>query len=138
MREFIYANDLCSQHTSFNEVEATGGEALDELTHDYRANSVRAIPDITQVTAFHLRNKEAKQSGSIVTWRTLLTLNNYVSPWDRTLSYKEHTQNTKIKMVTRNNLLRKLTNCKWGTNASTIRTTALALCYSVIEYAAPV
>ena len=36
------------------------------------------------------------------------------------------------------NLLRKLSSSKWGANASTIRTTALALCYSVAEYAAPV
>ena len=46
--------------------------------------------------------------------------------------------NTKMKVATRNNLLRKLSNSKWGANASTIRTTALALCYSVAEYAAPV
>ena len=42
-----------------------------------------------------------------------------------------------MKVATRN-LLRKLANSKWGTSASTIRTTALALCYSVAEYAAPV
>ena len=41
-------------------------------------------------------------------------------------------------MATRNNLLRKLSNSKWGANANTIRTTALALSYSVAEYAAPV
>ena len=35
-------------------------------------------------------------------------------------------------------LLKKLANSKWGTNARTIRTTALALCYSTAEYAAPV
>ena len=43
-----------------------------------------------------------------------------------------------MKVATRNNLLRKLSNSKWRANASTIRTTALALCYSVAEYAAPV
>ena len=43
-----------------------------------------------------------------------------------------------MKVGTRNNRLRKLSNSKWGTNASTIRPTALALCYSVAEYAAPV
>ena len=31
-----------------------------------------------------------------------------------------------------------LVNSKWGTSASTIRTTSLELCYSVAEYAAPV
>ena len=33
---------------------------------------------------------------------------------------------------------KNLSNSKWGASASTIRTTALALCYSVSEYAAPV
>ena len=53
---------------------------------------------------------------------------------DRTLSYKTH--NTKMKVASRNNLLNKLANSRWGTNARTIRTTALALCYSTAEYAA--
>ena len=57
---------------------------------------------------------------------------------DRTLRYKQHRHNTKMKVATHNNLLQKLANSKWGTSASTIRTTALALCYSVAEYAAPV
>ena len=56
---------------------------------------------------------------------------------DRTLSYKEHVHNTNMKVVTRNNRLRKLSNSKWGANASTIRTTALTLYYYVAEYAAP-
>ena len=37
-------------------------ETLGELTHYYRSNSLRANPDKTQVTAFHLRNREAKMS----------------------------------------------------------------------------
>ena len=57
---------------------------------------------------------------------------------DRTLSYKQYIHNTKIKVARRNNLLRKLSRSKWGTNASTIRTTAFALSYSVAEYAATV
>ena len=56
---------------------------------------------------------------------------------DRTLSYKQHIHNT-MKVVTRNNLFRKLSSSKWGTNVSTNRTTALTLSYSVAEYAAPV
>ena len=64
MYNLIYADDLCvtAQHTSFNQVEATVKEALGELIHDYRAYSLRANPDKTQVTAFHLWNKEVKQS----------------------------------------------------------------------------
>ena len=43
-----------------------------------------------------------------------------------------------MKVATRNNLLRKMPSSKWGTNTSTIRTTALTLSYCVAEYAAPV
>ena len=57
---------------------------------------------------------------------------------DQTLGYKQHIHNTKMKVATRNNLLRKLSNSKWGAKSGTIRTTALALSYSVAEYAAPV
>ena len=63
-RNFIYADDLCvtAQYSSFTEVETTMGDALEELTQYYRSNSLRANPDKTHVTAFHLRNKEANRS----------------------------------------------------------------------------
>ena len=138
-RKFIYADDLCvtAQYSSFTEVETTIGDALEELTHYYRSNSLR------QVTAFHLRNKEANRSLKVEWNRTKLENTPHQKylgvTLDRTLSYKKHMHNTKMKVATRNNLLRKLSNSKWGANASSIRTTALlALCNSVAEYAAPV
>ena len=143
-RSFIYADDLCvtAQYPSFQEVEQQIEEVRGELTHYYRSNSLRANPDKTQVTAFHLRNREAKRSQQ-VSWNGV-DLENTDTPkylgvtLDRTLSYKTHIHNTKMKVATRNNLLKKLANSRWGTNARTIRTTALALCYSTAEYAAPV
>ena len=143
-RSFIYADDLCvtAQYPTFQEVEQQIEEALGELTHYYRSNSLRANPDKTQVTAFHLRNREAKRSLQ-VSWNGV-DLENTDTPkylgvtLDRTLSYKTHIHNTKMKVATRNNLLKKLANSRGGTNARTIRTTALALCYSTAEYAAPV
>ena len=110
--------------------------------HYYRSNSMRANPDKTQVTAFHLRNREAKMSLK-VSWNGV-DLENTDTPkylgvtLDRTLSYKTHIHNTKLNVTTRNNLLKKLANSMWGTNARTIRTPSLALCYSTAEYAAPV
>ena len=121
---------------SFTDVETTIGDALDELTQYYRSNSLRANPDKTQVTTFHMRNKEANRSLKVEWNRT--KLENTPHPkylgvtLDRTLSYKEHIHNTKMKVATRNNLLWKLSNSKWGAKAS------MALCYSVAEYAAPV
>ena len=44
----------------------------------------------------------------------------------------------KAKTAERNNVLRKLANSKWGTHPSTIKTTALGLCYSTAEHACPV
>ena len=57
---------------------------------------------------------------------------------DRTLSYSTHITKVKAKTAARNNVLRKLAKSKWGTHQSTIKTTALALCYSTVEYACPV
>ena len=143
-RRFIYADELCitSQFPTFSQVENTIEEALGELTDYYRNKSLCANPDKTQVTAFHLWNREAKRSLKVS--GNGVDLVNTTHPkylgvtLDWTLCYIQHIQNTKMKVATRNNLLKKLANSKWGTNASTIRTTALALCYSIAEYAAPV
>ena len=110
-RNFIYADDLCfaAQYSSFTEVETTIGDALDELTQYYRSNSLRANPYKTQVTAFHLMDKEANRSLKVEWNRTKLENTphpKYLSvTLNRTLSYKEHIHNTKMKVATRNNLL---------------------------------
>ena len=57
---------------------------------------------------------------------------------DRAPSYKDHLLKTAGKLRTRNNLLTKLVGTTWGANTNTMRSTALALCYSVGEYCAPV
>jgi len=57
---------------------------------------------------------------------------------DRTLSYRQHLQKTAAKVISRNSLLSKLAGSSWGANAETLRTSALALCYSVAEYCCPV
>ena len=63
-RSFIYTDDLCIavQFPTFSQVESTIEEALGKLTEYYRTNSLRANPAKTQVTAFYLRNREAKRS----------------------------------------------------------------------------
>jgi len=57
---------------------------------------------------------------------------------DRTLSYREHLTKTAGKLKNRNNLLMKLAGSTWGASANTLRSSALALCYSAAEYCAPV
>ena len=139
--QMIYVSQP-NQYPSFTEVEHTIEESLDELTTHYRSNSLRANPDKTQVTSFHLKNREAKKTLE-VKWNNT-DLENTPHPkylgvtLDRTLIYKMHIHNTKKKVATRNNLLKKLSNSKWGCNTSTIRITALALSYFAAEYACPV
>ena len=43
-----------------------------------------------------------------------------------------------MKVNASNNIIRKLANLKWGCNASTLRPSCTALCYSAAEYACPV
>ena len=117
-RNLVYVDDLCvtAQYSSFTEVEHTIEEALDELTIYYKSNSLRAKPDKTQVTSFHLKNREAKKTLE-VKWNNI-DLENTPHPkyigvnLDRTLSYEKHIHNTKMKVATRNNLLKKLSNSK--------------------------
>ena len=54
-----------------------------------------------------------------------------------TLSYREHLMKTAGKLKNRNNLLVKLASSTWGASANTLRSSALALCYSAAEYCAP-
>ena len=113
---------------------------MDELSWYYNTNSLRVNHDKTQGTAFHLKNKEAMIAFKVEWYRVELddiTYPKYLGvTLDRTLNHKEHIQNTKMKLSTRNDLLKKLANSKWGTNASIIRPIVLALCNSVTDYAA--
>ena len=143
-RRFIYADDLgiSAQHAEFEVVEESLSKALDELTPYYKVNHLRANPSKTQVCAFHLRNREAKRQLQ-VTWSGT-ALEHCEHPvylgvtLDRTLSFKAHVEKTKSKVCSRNNILSKLVGTTWGANPHTMKSTALALCYSSAEYACPV
>ena len=105
----------------------------------YSSNHLKPNPANTQICCFHLRKRDAKRK-LVVTWNGL-ELDHYPNPiylgvtLDRTLSFKQHALNTKAKVNTRHNLLRKLTNSRWGAHPASVRTTALALCFSTAEYA---
>ena len=57
---------------------------------------------------------------------------------DCTLTYKPHLRKVAAKTRTRNNLVYMLAGTTWGAGAQTIRTSSLALCYSMTEYCATV
>ena len=141
---FIYADDLCitSQESSFEAVKQNLTDSLTLLTEYYAKNHLKPNALITQVCAFHLRNIEANRPLR-VTWCGT-PLEYHPNPLylgvklDRTLSYRSHILSTKAKVSTRNSILRKLTNSKWGCTSHTLRASTLALCYTAAEYACPV
>lgn len=57
---------------------------------------------------------------------------------NRTLTYRQHLKSVKDKIKTRNNIIAKLAGTSWGCHANVLRTSALALVYSVAEYCVPV
>jgi len=62
-------------------------------------------------------------------------------PWHHSrshLSCKLRLTKVVNKVKSRNNLLTKLACSSWGANANTLRSSALALCYSVAMYCCPV
>ena len=143
-RSFLYADDLCiaTQKQSFEEVEKTLGDALAGLTPYYAVNHLRANPEKTQISTFHLKNRDAQRELKVVWHGKLLTYSHkpvYLGvTLARCLTYKDHIAKTKAKTGARNSILKKLANTNWGTDARTICTTALALCFSSAEYASPV
>lgn len=143
-RRFIYADDLCiaTQANSFQEVEVRLTAVLEAMKQYYEKWSLNPNPSKTQVCAFHLRNREAARKLKIF-WCGK-ELEHHLTPiylgvtLDRTLSFATHIQKLRGKVGSRNSLLKKLAGTKWGANAHTLRSTALALCYAPAEYCAPV
>ena len=92
--------------------------------------------------AFHLRNHEASRQLK-VSWSGT-PLENCEHPvylgvtLDRCLSFKTHIEKTKAKVCSRNNIISRLTGTNWGASPATLRSSALALCYSSAEYACAV
>lgn len=123
-------------------VERNLSGALEALSCYYLENSLQPNPLKTQSCAFHLRNRQARRTLNIK-WREV-PITHCPTPrylgvaLDRTLSFKQHCLNTKQKVGTRNNLLRRLTSTKWGASPEVLRTTGLALSFSAAEYASPV
>ena len=142
-RNFLYADDLCvtAQYPSFTEVE----HMIEEQGMNWQLTIDPTVwgPTLIRPKLRCSTWRTERQRTLEVKWNNT-DLENTPHPkylgvtLDRTLSYKKHIHNTKIKVATRNNILKKLSNSRWGCNAYTIRTTALALSYSTNEYTCPI
>ena len=93
-------------------------------------------------TAFHLNNREAKRELKIFNNSKLLpycpTTTYLGVKLDRSITFRHHLEALRKKLSTRVTLLRRLAGSGWGAGAKTLRTAALSLVYSTVEYCAPV
>ena len=123
-RSFVYADDLAvtTQSTDFAPIEETLTSALDGLSEYYTTNQLRANPTKTQVSLFHLRNRECGKQFNI-SWNgvnlTHCNLPVYlgVTP-DRTLSYKAHIVKTKKKVGKKKQQNPQTKNLKMGSHSN--------------------
>jgi hypothetical protein len=143
-RRFIYADDIClaTQAATFVELECTLTADTARLAEYCRRWRLKPSVTKTVTSAFHLHNASAfRELNVLMNGQRLVHESHPVYlgvTLDRTLSYKEHLSRTAAKLKSRNNLLMKLAGSTWGANASMLRSSAIALSYSVAEYCAPV
>ena len=143
-RKFIYADDIClgTQSHTFSEVENVLNEDMETVAEFLTRWRLQPSATKTVTSVFHLHNAKAKQELNI--YLKGQRIKHDPNPvylgvtLDRSLTYHEHLKKTAAKVSTRNNLLSKLAGTSWGARAQTLKTTALALCYSTAEYCAPV
>jgi len=89
------------------------------------------------ISVFHLHNTSANRELSVYLDGQRLRQECHPTylgvTLDRMLSYHEHLTKTAGKLKNRNNLLMKLAGSTWDGSANTLRSSALALCYSTAE-----
>lgn len=143
-RKYIFADDfaLADQAKTFMELEFALSYDLDTMRRFFEKWRLRPNPSKTIVSSFHLCNAQANRKLRVLFDGEELKHDFFPKylgmTLDRPLTYKENSSQTALKMQPRINLLKKLAGTSWGADASVLRTSALALVYSVAEYGAAV
>jgi|UniRef100_A0A2S2QPE9 hypothetical protein len=143
-RKFIYADDvaLVTQATSFEEIESVLNVDVARLKNFFQKWYLKLNPNKSVTCIFHLNNREANRTLSIVADDQKITTEGtpkYLGVrLDRTLTFRQHLESVKDKIKTRNNIIAKLAGPSWGCRENVIRTSALALVYNVAKYCVPV
>ena len=137
-RRFMYG----TQAQTFAELDCSLTSDMARMTDYCHHWRLKPSPAKTVSCVFHLHNASASRELNVSLNGKRLKHDPHPVylgvTLDRTLSYKEHLVKTAGKLKSRNNLLMKLAGSSWGANASTLHSSALALCYSVGEYCAPI
>ncbi|UYV65974.1 hypothetical protein LAZ67_3006044 [Cordylochernes scorpioides] len=133
---------ILAQAKTFEELEIQLNKDLETL-HNYFENwSLRLNPAKSVHCCFHLNHHRAERKLNLFINNSQITHSEHPKylgiHLDRTLTFKTHLTKLKGKLSSRNNILHKLAGSSWGSDANTLRTSALALIFSTAEYCAPV
>ena len=91
---------------------------------------------------FHLDNKQAAIKLKVTLAGEVL-VHDFAPKYlgvtlERSLTYRKHTENVRDILKSRCNIISKLAGTDWGAPPPVLRTSAIALVYSVAEYCMPV
>jgi Reverse transcriptase (RNA-dependent DNA polymerase). len=144
-RKFGYDDwALATVSKTLKEGEDVLKEDLNVMGKYFRQWRLKPNPSKTEVCCFHLHNACAKNQLK-VHFEGQLVKHNFNPKYlgvsvtlDRSLTFKCHLYKTAQKLKTRNNIIQKLCGSSWGSSTPVLRTSVLALVYSVAEYCAPV
>lgn len=143
-RKFGYADDnaLGNQHKNPKYIEHTLTNDLAILEKFYRDWRLCPNPDKTEVSFFHLNNREANKQLTVKFCGKSVKFNpnpRYLGyKMDRTQTHKAHLEDVAQKLKSRNNIISKLAGSSWGSDGNTLRTAALGIVYSTAEFCCPV
>ena len=143
---FVKSCHLCRRHLpcprKFEDLNTTINTDIGKISEFGKRWRLQPSVAKTVSSTFHLHNARINQELDIILNGTRLRHDNrptYLGvTLDCTLTYNPHLRKVAAKTRTRNNLVHMLAGTTCGAGAKTLRTSALALCYSVAEYCAPV
>jgi len=139
-KKFVYADDIClaTQSKKFDTIEHTLEEYLYALEKYFKKWRRKPNPSKTVVSSFHQNNRMANQKLTVNFCDQPVRHNPLLAYLDVTLTYKEHLKKVASKVKTRSSLISKLTGITCGASTQVLRTSMMALAYSVAEYCAQV
>ena len=142
--KFGYADDwtLATQSKTFSHLERTLSLDIKHLNEYFGCWKLLLNAKKTVATCFHIDNKQAARKLKVTLAGDVLVYDfapKYLGvTLDRSLTYKKHTENVRDKVKSRCNIISKLAGTGWGAPAPVLRTSTIALVYSVAEYCVPV
>ena len=119
-------------------VKETLSRDMEDLVDFLQTWRLKLNSSKTTSTPFHLNNHEAQRQLNSCVHGTTLPHSPHPkylgAKLDRQLTYRQHVEGLRGKVMARNNFIRCLSGSTWGANAKNFRAAAIAIVYNSAEY----